>query len=143
VFKIIAYQGKILLEEKFMMNEYYIALLGTLFVFFIIQALKNVRRFNLLNKIKKRVLILTTIYLIENHDEFFVKHQYRNFMYRKLEEDKMRKWVDSIDLEWLSKKKLVVSFEMVYNNNVRMRFEYPMDMDELKIRKIVKEKRSV
>lgn len=126
-----------------MMNEYYIALLGTLFVFFIIQALKNVRRFNLLNKIKKRVLILTTIYLIENHDEFFVKHQYRNFMYRKLEEDKMRKWVDSIDLEWLSKKKLVVSFEMVYNNNVRMRFEYPMDMDELKIRKIVKEKRSV
>ena len=126
-----------------MMNEYYIALLGTLFVFFIIQALKNVRRFNLLNKIKKRVLILTTIYLIENRDEFFVNHQYRNFMYRKLEEDKMRKWVDSIDLEWLSKKKLVVSFEMVYNNNVRMRFEYPMDLDELKIRKLVKDKRSV
>ena len=125
------------------MNEYYIALLGTLLVFFIIQTLKNVRRFNLLNKIKKRVLVLTTIYLIENHDEFFVKHQYRNFMYRKLEEDQMRKWVDSIDLEWLSKKKLVVSFEMVYNNNVRMRFEYPMDMDELKIRKIVTDKRSV
>ncbi len=126
-----------------MTNEYYIALLGTLFVFFIIQALKNIIRFNLLNKIKKRVLILTTIYLIENRDEYFVKHQYRNFMYRKLEEDKMRKWVDSINLDWLSKNKLVVSFEMVYNNNVRMRFEYPMDIDELKIRKIVKEKRSV
>lgn len=125
------------------MNEYYIALLGTLFVFFCIQAVKNIRRFNLLNQIKKRVLIHTTLYLIENKDEFFAKHQYRNYMYRKLEEDKVRKWVDSIDLEWLGKHRLVVSFEMVYSGNVRMRFEYPMDLDELRIRKITKGKRSV
>ena len=122
------------------MNEFYIALLGTLWVFFMIQTLKNIRRFNLLNQIKKKVLVLTTVYLVENDSEHFLKHQYRNYMYRKLEEVKMRKWVEGIDLKWLSANELVVSFDMIYNNNVRMKFEYPMNLNELKIRTTINDK---
>ncbi len=121
------------------MNEYYIAVLGTLLVFFSVQAFKNIQRFNLLNKIKKKVLVLTTVYLIQNPEEDFMKHNYRNFVYRKLEEEKMRKWVDGVDLKWISRTKLVVIFEMVYNNNVRMKFEYPMDLNELKIKHVIKD----
>ena len=122
------------------MNEFYIALLGTLLVFFMIQTLKSIRRFNLLNQIKKKVLVLTTVYLVENNSEHFLKHQYRNYMYRKLEEVKMRKWVDGIDLKWLSDNELLVSFDMIYNNNVRMKFEYPMNLNELKIRTTINDK---
>lgn len=125
------------------MNEYYIALLGTVFVFFNVQIYKNIKRFNLLNKIKQRILVLTTLFLIEHPEEEFPKHKYRNYIYNKLEEEKLRKWVDSVDIRWVTSTKLVVSFEMVYNNNVKMKFEYPMDMDELKIKKAIKDKRSV
>ncbi|MCK5763750.1 MAG: hypothetical protein KAH05_06505 [Clostridiales bacterium] len=50
----------------------------------------------------------------------------------------MKKWVDGVDIQWITDTKLVVSFEMVYNNNVRMKFEYPMDMKELKIKNVIK-----
>lgn len=125
------------------MRDYYIALLGTLFVFFVVQTVKNIRRFNLLNRIKRLVLIHTTRYLIENRDGLFAKHQFRNYIYRKLEEEKVRKWVDGIDLEWVDASRLIISFEMVYSTSLRMRFEYPMNLDDLRIRNVTKDRRSV
>ncbi|MBN2259619.1 MAG: hypothetical protein JW702_03700 [Clostridiales bacterium] len=120
------------------MNEYMIALFGTFVVFMTIRMYKSINRFNLLTKIKQRVLILTTVYLVEHPDADFVKYQYRNFIYRKLEEEKIKQWVDAIDIKWITETKLIVSFDMVYNNNVRMKFEYPLDMKELKIKKVIK-----
>ncbi len=120
------------------MNEYMIALIGTLFIFGLVRIYKSVQRFNLLTQIKKRILVLTTIYLVEHSDESFVKYRYTNYVYNKLEEEKMKKWVDGVDIQWITDTKLVVSFEMVYNNNVRMKFEYPMDMKELKIKNVIK-----
>ena len=100
------------------MNEYIIALAGTLFIYSLVRIFKSVQRFNQLKQIKTRILVLTTIYLMEHPAENFVKYRYRNYVYGKLEEEKMKKWV--------------------YNDNVRMRFEYPMDMDELKIKNVIK-----
>jgi len=120
------------------MNEYIIALIGTLFIYSLVRIFKSVQRFNLLKQIKARILVLTTIYLMEHLDESFVKYRYRNYVYGKLEEEKMKKWVDAVDIKWISDTKLVVSFEMVYNNNVRMKFDYPMDMEELQIKKAIK-----
>ncbi len=120
------------------MNEYIIALAGTLFIYSLVRIFKSVQRFNQLKQIKTRILVLTTIYLAEHPNENFVKYRYRNYVYGKLEEEKMKKWVDAVDIKWISDTKLVVSFEMVYNNNVRMKFDYPMDMEELKIKNAIK-----
>lgn len=120
------------------MNEYMIALIGTLFIFGLVRIFKSVQRFNLLTQIKKRILVLTTIYLVEHSGERFVKFRYKNYVYNKLEEEKMKKWVDGVDIQWINETKLVVSFEMVYNNNVRMKFEYPLDMKELKMKNVIK-----
>lgn len=120
------------------MNEYLVAFIITLNIFFIVRIFKNIQRFNKLNKIKKQILVFTTVYVIENEKKYFIKYKYRNYIYKKLEENKLGKWVESIDLRWINETKFIVSFDMVYNN-IRMKFEYPMDIKELKINNTLEE----
>ncbi|OPL07732.1 MAG: hypothetical protein AVO33_03620 [delta proteobacterium ML8_F1] len=113
------------------MNDYVIALFGTLMVYVWIQTIKSFMRMNLFKKIKNRILVLTTLYVVEHAREGFIGYQYRNFIYRKLEEEELRQWVERVDVRWINETRFVLSLDMLYNNNLRMKYEFPMDMTQM------------
>ncbi len=113
------------------MNEYVIALFGTFLVFIWVQTVRSFMRMNLFKKIKKRIFVLTTLYVVEHSREGFIGYQYRNYIYRKLEEEQMRQWVERVDIRWINETRFVLSLDMLYHDNLRMTYEFPMDMSQL------------
>jgi hypothetical protein len=113
------------------MNEYVIALFGTFLVFIWVQTFRSFMRMNLFKKIKRRILVLTTLYVVEHSRDGFIGYQYRNYIYRKLEEEQLRRWVERVDIRWINETRFVLSLDMLYHENLRMTYEFPMDTSQM------------